>query len=267
VALEDSKYVRLTTFRRDGTPVATPVWIVKLSDDRFGFWTSSGSGKAKRLAHTARVTVVPSDARGRVKPGTDILDANAHLVTGSELEAIRQRVVAKYGIATKFTKLIGTLIGIARGKRIPYGDRGVVIELAPPASQMARPESKNVGHEQLLRAAYEAFNARDIETALEQMTPDVDWPNAWEGGRVLGHDAVRDYWTRQWAAIDPTVEPLAFTERPGASVAVDVLQSVRDLDGALLSEDRVLHVFVLRDGLLARMDVEEISGGGASPAG
>jgi uncharacterized protein len=133
VALEDERYVRLTTFRRDGTPVATPVWIVKLGEDKFGFWTSSGSGKAKRLAHTARVTIAASDARGRVKPGSDVLDANAHLVTGSELETIRQRVVYKYGFATKFTKLLATLIGTARGKRIPYADRGVVIELAPPA--------------------------------------------------------------------------------------------------------------------------------------
>jgi PPOX class probable F420-dependent enzyme len=59
VALGDEKYMRLTTFRRDGRPVATPVWVVKLDGDRIGFWTSSGSGKAKRLAHTARVTVAP----------------------------------------------------------------------------------------------------------------------------------------------------------------------------------------------------------------
>lgn len=123
--------MRLTTFRRDGTPVATPVWVVKLDDDRIGFWTSSGSGKAKRLAHTARVTVAPSDARGRVKPGTEAVDATARLVTGAELEEIRKRVVAKYGAMTKLTKLLGTLAGVLRGKRIPYGDRGVVVTLAP----------------------------------------------------------------------------------------------------------------------------------------
>ena len=57
VALADEKYILLTTFRRDGTPVATPVWAVPLDDGKIGFWTSSGSGKAKRLAHTERVTV------------------------------------------------------------------------------------------------------------------------------------------------------------------------------------------------------------------
>ena len=120
----------LTTFRRDGTPVATPVWVVALDGEEVGFWTSSGSGKAKRLAHTARVTVQPSDARGRVKAGTTAIEGTARLVTGSELDAVRERVIAKYGFQTKVTKALGTLAGTLRGKRIPYGDRGVVIALA-----------------------------------------------------------------------------------------------------------------------------------------
>ena len=132
MALGDQKYMLLTTFRRDGTPVSTPVWVVKLDDERVGFWTSSGSGKAKRLAHTERVTVAPCDARGRVKPGSTVVDATARVVTGSELEDIRTRIVAKYGVMTKFTKLLGTVVGALRGKRIPYGDRGVVITPSPP---------------------------------------------------------------------------------------------------------------------------------------
>jgi uncharacterized protein len=131
VALGDEKYILLTTFRRDGTPVATPVWAVALDDGAIGFWTSSGSGKAKRLAHTARVTVQPCDARGRVRQGTAAVDATARLVTGSEYDAIRERVRAKYGFATKITKALGTVVGIVRRKRIPYGDRGVVITLTP----------------------------------------------------------------------------------------------------------------------------------------
>lgn len=110
---------------------------------------------------------------------------------------------------------------------------------------------------ELLRATYKAFNARDIDTALRQMTVDVDWPNAWEGGRVHGRDGVRDYWTRQWAAINPTVEPVAFTTRPNGSIAVEVDQVAHSLDGALLGEGRVLHVYSLRDGLITRMDIEE----------
>ena len=127
--LADEKYILLTTFRRDGTPVATPVWSVSLGEDRLGFWTSSGSGKAKRLAHTHRVTVQPCDARGKVKSGTSPVDATAEVVTGTELDEIRTQVKAKYGFMTQVTKFLGTIGGIVKRNRIPYGDRGVVITL------------------------------------------------------------------------------------------------------------------------------------------
>jgi hypothetical protein len=106
---------------------------------------------------------------------------------------------------------------------------------------------------------YEAFNARDIDAALALMTADVNWPNAWKGGRVHGHEGVRDYWTRQWATINPAVEPVTFTTRLGGSIAVEVDQVVRDLDGAVLAEGRFIHVYVFRDDLVARMDVEELT--------
>ena len=130
MALADERYMLLTTFRRDGTPVATPVWVTLYDEHSVAFWTSSGSGKAKRLAHTQRVTVQPSDVRGRVKPGTEPVEATARVVSGEELEAIRRLVVAKYGFQTKITKVLGTIWGILKGKRIPYGDRGVIVTLA-----------------------------------------------------------------------------------------------------------------------------------------
>jgi ketosteroid isomerase-like protein len=109
--------------------------------------------------------------------------------------------------------------------------------------------------ETLLRGMYSAFNARDIDGVLAAMAEDVDWPNGWEGGRVHGHAAVRDYWTRQWAAVDSSVEPLSFTEDEQGRIAVEVHQTVRDLEGKLLSEGRVTHVYTLRDGLVTRMDI------------
>jgi hypothetical protein len=112
-------------------------------------------------------------------------------------------------------------------------------------------------HEERLRRMYEAFNARDLDAVLARMTPDVDWPNAWEGGRVLGHAGVRDYWTRQWAAIDPAVEPVSFATRPDGRVAVGVRQVVRAPDGTLLHEGPAVHVYTFDGDLVARMDVEE----------
>ena len=58
---------------------------------------------------------------------------------------------------------------------------------------------------ELLRAAYAAFNARDINAALALMTADVAWPRAFKGGFVRGHEEVRAYWTEQWSEIDPLV--------------------------------------------------------------
>jgi hypothetical protein len=111
-------------------------------------------------------------------------------------------------------------------------------------------------HHRRLEELYAAFNARDIDAVLGAMTDDVDWPNAWEGGRLRGKDAVRDYWTRQWAEIDPRVEPAAIATLPDGRIAVDVEQIVRDRAGSLVGSGRVRHVYTFADRLVARMDVE-----------
>jgi hypothetical protein len=111
--------------------------------------------------------------------------------------------------------------------------------------------------EQLLRRAYGAFNARDIDGVVALMHPDVDWPNGMEGGREVGHDAVRAYWTRQFGMIDSHVEPVSFELQPGGRVVVDVHQVVRDLDGELLSDGLVQHVYTLREGLVAHMEIRD----------
>ena len=110
--------------------------------------------------------------------------------------------------------------------------------------------------ESVLRSAYQAFNDRDVETALGLMHPDVDWPNAWEGGRVRGREAVRQYWERQFATISSDVQPERFTSDPDGSVTVDVHQVVRDArTHELLSDSHVRHRFRLEAGLVLRMDV------------
>jgi hypothetical protein len=109
--------------------------------------------------------------------------------------------------------------------------------------------------ERLLRRAYEAFNARDIEAAIAQMDPDVDWPNAMEGTRVHGHDGVRDYWTRQFRQIRSRVDPRSFSADPAGRIAVEVHQVVHDSAGNLLADTTVEHIYTVRNGLITRMDV------------
>jgi hypothetical protein len=114
-----------------------------------------------------------------------------------------------------------------------------------------------VAGEDVLRRTYDAFNARDVDAVLEIMHADVDWPNAWEGGRVRGRELVRAYWARQFDQINPQVTPVAFAARDDGRVAVEVHQVVRSLEGEVLSEGAVVHVYRFVDGLVARMDVEE----------
>src|SRR5918911_1560330 len=111
--------------------------------------------------------------------------------------------------------------------------------------------------ERRLRNLYDAFNTRNIDAVLAAVTDDVDWPNAWEGGRVHGKEGIRSYWRRQWADIDPRVDPVDLAELDDGRVAVAVEQTVLDLDGGLIAKRSVRHVYTLRDGLVARMDVEE----------
>lgn len=88
------------------------------------------------------------------------------------------------------------------------------------------------------------------------MHPQVDWPNAWEGGRLAGRSAVRDYWRRQFAAVSSTVEPLSLSEDSDGSVSVDVHQVVRDAHtDELISDGKARHRYQFQDGLIRRMDV------------
>jgi hypothetical protein len=113
-------------------------------------------------------------------------------------------------------------------------------------------------HERLFGELYRAFNARDVDAVLALVHHDVDWPNAWEGGRVHGREAVREYWTRQFAAIDPSVEPERIELADTGQVVVRVHQVVRDRgSGDVISDGRVTHRYTLRDGLVERMDVED----------
>lgn len=114
----------------------------------------------------------------------------------------------------------------------------------------------NLDARQLLQQAYVAFNARNIDAALALMCADVVWPNGMEGGVVHGHMGVREYWTRQWSVIDPTVEPLSIREGEGC-FDVEVRQRVRDLEGKVLIDRIVHHVYRLRGERIASMEIVE----------
>ncbi len=109
----------------------------------------------------------------------------------------------------------------------------------------------------LIAEAYSAFNRRDIDGALALMSENVSWPRASEGGRVAGKEEIRAYWTRQWKEFDPHVEPVEVIDRAGSKTDVKVRQLVKSLDGDVLSDTEVWHVYTIANGLIERMDIGE----------
>jgi hypothetical protein len=109
----------------------------------------------------------------------------------------------------------------------------------------------------MIERLYAAFNARDLDAALAGMHGDVVWPNGMEGGYVYGREGVREYWTRQWGMINPRVDPKAIEADSTGRIVVQVHQVVRDLNGAVLLDHDVLHVYVIEDGLVRSMEIRE----------
>jgi ketosteroid isomerase-like protein len=112
----------------------------------------------------------------------------------------------------------------------------------------------------LVRRLYEGFNRRDIPAVLALLAEDVDWANGMDNGRVRGREAVRAYWTKQWAAIAPRVDPMHVARRDDGATAVEVHQVVRDLEGKVLLDETVRHVFQIDEGLVTRFDIENAGG-------
>jgi ketosteroid isomerase-like protein len=119
---------------------------------------------------------------------------------------------------------------------------------------------------ELLKRLYDRFNARDIDGVLTALTDDVAWANGMEAGHVHGREAVRAYWTRQWTLVSPHVEPVGFHRTTDGAIVAEVRQSVFDLEGKPLQgqthglkDKLVRHVFRLREGKVARFDIQDVA--------
>jgi hypothetical protein len=132
MTISDEKYVAATTYRKSGAAVPTTTWVVALDGNRIGFWTSSASGKYKRLRNNPRIVLEPCDARGRVKAGSQSTEGAAQLVSaGADFDAIQRGIRAKYGAMVPVTRFFNALGHL--GRKFPYGDVGVVITVSDPA--------------------------------------------------------------------------------------------------------------------------------------
>jgi hypothetical protein len=109
--------------------------------------------------------------------------------------------------------------------------------------------------ESLIAQVYSAFNQRNIDGALAFMSDSVSWPKASEGGRVIGKEEIRAYWSRQWKEFDPHVDPLEVIDRGAGRTHVRVHQLVKSLGGDMLSDREVWHIYTIANGLIERMDL------------
>jgi len=127
--ISDEKTIALTTFRRTGEPVVTPVWVNRVSDGRIGFWTAMGTGKTKRLRNNPHVTVQACSASGKVKPGTPLFSGVAEMVqSGPLFDEVQTKGKKKYGVMVPLSRTMGKLFG-QRRKGQEYADTVVLIRL------------------------------------------------------------------------------------------------------------------------------------------
>jgi len=111
----------------------------------------------------------------------------------------------------------------------------------------------------LLTKVYEAYNRHDFADFSTFLTPDVDWPNQLQGGRVIGPDAVNAQWRETAQTIVVDLAPVTFAVAPDGRIAVDVNQIVRNLNGQIWSDSCVRHLFTLDGDRIARLDVEPLA--------
>ena len=115
--LGSEKYVLLTTFRRDGRAVATPLWAVP-DEGGLAFWTPKDTGKVKRIRNSGRVTVAPCDIRGT--PQGEAIEATATIGDAADRARVGKALNQKYGLLGRLTQL---------GSKLRRGTDGTVIVL------------------------------------------------------------------------------------------------------------------------------------------
>jgi uncharacterized protein len=112
LALGDERFISLTTFRRTGEAVATPVWVVR-DGDALLLTTPAGSGKVKRVRHTPRVEMRPCSRNGAVAPGARTVGGRAEILEADRPDAFR----AKYGLEYRVFLLVERVLVRGRDRR------------------------------------------------------------------------------------------------------------------------------------------------------
>ena len=114
MAITDDKFVLLTTFRKNGDAVPTPVWLAALPGGGAGFTTEEASGKVKRIRNNSQVTLQPCSMRGSVKQGSEVLTATAEVLVGAEAAPVGAAIRRKHPVVTSMFKVSALLRKLRR---------------------------------------------------------------------------------------------------------------------------------------------------------
>lgn len=118
-----AKYVNLTTYRKDGTAVTSPLWAA-LDGDQLVMWTVADSWKVKRLRRDPRVVVQACDVRGHKSFGAPV-SGTAEVLDAADSGRVKKAIADKYGLLGKITIL---------GSKLRRGDHGSVGIVITPAA-------------------------------------------------------------------------------------------------------------------------------------
>lgn len=133
VSLDKQNYISLTTFRRTGVPVATPVWFVRLEDTVY-VYSDATAGKVKRIRANPQVQLAVCTLRGRVTGPT--IPGEARIVTDpQEAERAKTALDAKYWIPRHLLALLYRTMRLFQGRKQPTPIVYLAVTLAPAPPQ------------------------------------------------------------------------------------------------------------------------------------
>lgn len=126
--LDSAKYVSFVTYKKDGTPIAAPVWVVPFQGG-YAFTTDPDSFKIKRLRNDARATLTVCDMRGKIKEGATVHIGAAVVLDEDDAKEVVRLINKKYVIGTKLLGVY-SLLKKLKGSGSTAGDAAIKVTLS-----------------------------------------------------------------------------------------------------------------------------------------
>ena len=126
--LDTAKYVSFVTYKKDGTPIATPVWVVPF-EGGYAFTTDPDAYKVKRLRNDARATMTVCDMRGKIAPGAIVYSGAALVLDEADTQRVDALIRKKYSIGYRMIGVMSVLKKIA-GKGSTAGDAAIKVTVS-----------------------------------------------------------------------------------------------------------------------------------------